>query len=231
MLLKVATDDPKTWSEWTRQYKIDGDGIPKVYVVRADGEQLYGKTGAPQMLPQFLSTALRLSGRIPKPSELKRLTQAVELANQAVEDGDIARVSTIVARSKSDGVFAEPAVQLRAIISRLTEDGKTALADSIKPLQGDELSYKSCVALVEVERKYGRLPELRIAIANAVKDVRRDSRRRDVYEQAKLVDRAQGYETANKKRSALVAWKQLVARYPGSPAADLAQKRITELGE
>ena len=229
MLLKVATDDPKTWSEWTRRYKIDGDGIPKVYVVRADGEQLYGKTGAPRQLPQFLSSALKSSGRIPNPSEVKRLNQSFELARKALDDGDIDKVTSIVARSKSDGVFAEPAVKLRSMMSELTEEGASALTAATEAINDEAVTYETFREFVQVEGKYGRLPGLRIPIANAIKAIRKKAAQRNPYEQAKLVHRAEGYEKANKNKSALVSWKQIVTRYPDSSAAELARQRITEL--
>ena len=40
MLLKVVTEDPKVWSNWSHKYRSEGSGIPKVYIVRADGKQI-----------------------------------------------------------------------------------------------------------------------------------------------------------------------------------------------
>ena len=45
-------------------YPIDGRGIPRIYVVRADGEMLYGAVGSlpGDELPQMLLATLKQSG-------------------------------------------------------------------------------------------------------------------------------------------------------------------------
>jgi len=41
--LKVETAG-EPWQKWATKYKPEGKGIPIIYVIRSDGQMMYGKT-------------------------------------------------------------------------------------------------------------------------------------------------------------------------------------------
>lgn len=231
VLLKVRTDDPKSWREWTSKYKSQGSGLPLVFVVRADGKQIYGKAGAPKALPQFLAAALKLSGKIPTRGQLIRLRKSAETAKESIDGGDIAKAAVILSRSNAEGSFAAPAVKLQKLAAGLTEKGKKALAEAQKKIKSEKTAFEGLLELVQIERHYGRLADLRKSIRLALRDARKDAGLRSLLLQANAVDRAREYEDEKNVKRALIAWKQVVEKHPDTPAAKLASERIKALEE
>jgi hypothetical protein len=229
VLLKVVTEDPKVWSNWSRKYRSEGSGIPKVYVVRADGKQIYGKSGAPRALPQFLASALKASGRFPSRVELKRLSRDLKTAQEAIDDGAIQKATTVLSHSKTAGVFAEVAITLRKLKATMVDQGKTALAEADKKIKDPLTAFDGLSALVVVERNYSRLPELRKPIKAAMRAARKDAALRDLLKQAKLVDRAGKYESEKKLKQALSAWRLVQSKFPNTPSAKRAAERIVAI--
>src|SRR5688572_22240723 len=39
--LKVTTDGNADWGTWSRKYPVEGNGIPKFYIIRADGTKMF----------------------------------------------------------------------------------------------------------------------------------------------------------------------------------------------
>jgi tetratricopeptide (TPR) repeat protein len=228
VLLKVVTEDAKTWTDWTRKYRAEGNGIPKVYVVRADGKQIYAKSGAPQALPQFLALALKSSGRIPNRVELTQLSGDLKAAQAAIKAGEIQKASKILSR-RTEGIYAEPALALQKLEATLNEQGKTALAAAQTKIKDKETAFDGLLELVAVERDYSRLQPLRKPIAAAVTAVRKDAALRELLATAEVVDRAKEYESQKKLQQALKAWRLVQTKSPKSPAAKLAGERIAAL--
>lgn len=231
MLLKVITEDPKVWSTWSRKYRAEGSGIPKVYVVRADGKQIYGKSGSPQALPKFLTSALNASGRIPSRAELTRLARELKTAQKAIDDGAIQDATTVLGRAKIAGVYAGSAIALRKLTATMVKQGQTALADANKKIEDPKTTFDGLTALVAVDRNYGRLPALRRQITAAVRAVRKDSALRVSLDRAKLVDRAQQYEADKKLKQASNAWQAVLAKFPKTASAKLAAERISDIAK
>ena len=229
VLLKVVTEDPRIWTNWTRKYRSEGSGIPKVYVVRADGKQIYGKSGAPRALPQFLASALRESGRIPSRVELKRFARDVKTVQRAIKDGAIQKAVTVLSRSRNAGTFAAAAIALRKLKATVVDQGKAALAATDKKIKDPKTAFDGLLALVAVERNYRPLRELRKPIAAAMRTVRKDAALRDLLEQAKLVDRAGKHESEKKLKQALSAWQLVLSKYPKTPSAKRAAERIAAI--
>ena len=74
VVLLLDTDDPVQWPRWNSRYKVDGDGIPAVFIVRADGEPIYSGTGAPRDLGGFLERHLEAGGTVLDDAGLAELT-------------------------------------------------------------------------------------------------------------------------------------------------------------
>ena len=95
--LKVETEG-EDWQTWSKKYRATGNEIPLVFVIRADGEQLYGQSGAitGEALPEFMKRYLKEAGRVfPLPSA-RKLQTMVKTAKEHYEQGDVvAAVRTI----------------------------------------------------------------------------------------------------------------------------------------
>ena len=113
--------------------------------------------------------------------------------------------------------------------AELTTKGKKQLADAQKKVKDTNMAFEGLLEMVQANRHYGRLPDLRKPFNLALRGVRKDAKLRPLMLQANAVDRARGFEDAGNKRSALIAWKQVVEKYPNTAAAKIASERIKEL--
>ena len=84
---------------------MTGNGIPQLYVVRADGEQLYGGAGSlpGEALPQMLRAAVSRSGRTFSLQQAGFLGETVRLVGEALSDGDRLRAGVLLAELNSLG--------------------------------------------------------------------------------------------------------------------------------
>ena len=115
--------------EWLQRYRPEGNAIPFVFVVRADGEKLYAKSGAPEALPQFLAEHLKQAGTVLSDAEVTRLEQDIE-----AKDTQIRRLTA--GGGGATGVSEE---QLNELLDR-----KETLQEQIGELttQNDDLSVQ-----------------------------------------------------------------------------------------
>ena len=73
--LELKSNEPE-WSAWERKFPSEGNAIPIVYIVRADGQVLYGKSGSPDELGKFLVAYRKQAGAALSAKQVKDLTAA-----------------------------------------------------------------------------------------------------------------------------------------------------------
>jgi hypothetical protein len=237
--LKVDTEGDD-WQQWARRYRHDGNSIPILYVIRADGEMLYGKSGSKQgaELPQFLTEQLVSAGKIFTDQQLQVIKSAVAESTKALDNGDtFAAVKRIEGLKKLGtpgklGSYASIALEADALYARLVEQGQAALKFSQDKLASDD-SFAGVLGIVSANRIYGLLPDLRKDLISAERDLANNAQFKDALRQADALDKAlnlAGQKGAGQRKSGIAALGQVVARFPGSPAAEIAQAKLTELG-
>lgn len=217
-------------SQWRRQYKDDSNTIPILHVVRADGQQLFG--GAAPLgpeLPKLLIEQLARSGKVLPARQLEQLAAAHQQAVELEAAGDLSAAIERLARVGSTGSYARPAVEVQKMIDRLTEQAQQAIAQAEEKLATASQALDGALALVETQRVYGRLPEIGKALSLKLSGYRRERQLRDTFVQADLLDKAQALEARPTSKPARDAYQQIITRYPGTPAAELAAARIEAL--
>jgi hypothetical protein len=233
--LKIETDGPQ-WGAWARKYTSEGNGIPIIYVIRADGEKLYGKSGAlGDQLPLFLRAQLVSAGRILSPAELSHVQSAVAEAKEALTAGDsftaVKRLDALkkIGPAGKLGSYAAAALEADRLVAQLTEEGKAALAAAKEKLAGDD-KLEGALAILSANRIYGALPELKKELGTAERELKKDASLKETVAQAEAIDKALALvSTKNGKKAASEALAKIAARYPNSPAASLAQQKIEEI--
>ena len=90
--LNVDTTDA---SNVRRNFPIQGNSLPFVYVIRADNKKIYGASGGlpGDQLPTMMREALRQAGRFLTPMQQKSLSDATAIAKTAFQVGDLYRTS------------------------------------------------------------------------------------------------------------------------------------------
>jgi|SRR5579863_1153871 len=228
VLLKIDTGTA-VWSKWSSRYECDGSGEPKVFIVRGDGKQLYGRVGAPGDMDGFLKERLKDAGRILEPKELAVLEKDAQNAKKAMRRKAWAEAVEIVAKEKGQGSYAASAVALNSIATELADRAKAAVKDAEKNLSTPEKALDGALALIEARRQFGSLPAVKDLIDQAIAGHRDEDEAGALLAQAEILDNARQLEAQHKWREALAAFQEVRDKYPETRAAELAVKRIPGL--
>lgn len=235
--LKVETDGPD-WQKWASKHRHEGSGIPILYVIRADGEMIYGKSGSKEgaELPQFLNASLSSAGRILSDQQVVALKSAVDDANKAISEGD---TSTAVKRLAILNKFEPPgkvgshaavAIEADSLYAKLVEQGQAALKAAQEKLAGDD-KFAGVLEVIAADRIYGTLPDLKKDLVSAERDMNKDAQLKELVKPAEALDRALALASnKNGAKQAVPALQLVITRYANSPAAELAKEKLSELG-
>jgi len=237
--LKVTSSGTE-WTKWTRKYKREGSGIPIIYVVRADGEQLYGKSGAltGDALPQMLASASRQSGRVLSESEaalLEECNAAAEYALNKENYIDAAAALAPVAKVGPLGSlqsFAEPAIKSDEISKTILEQAFSTLTEVEEELEDPDSVFEAIVELSKVRQFYSMFDEAKQASNVLLKQVSRDKVQREYIKPAKALLKARRdaqLPKASDKKRAEKAYGAILKKYGDSPAAPIAREELAEI--
>jgi tetratricopeptide (TPR) repeat protein len=235
--LKIDTDGAN-WGQWAQKYPHQGNAIPILYVVRADGELLYGKSGSKPgaELPAFLTQQLTTAGTIFSPEQLTAIQKAVDETNRALSESDDAgavnRLESL--RRIGDvgrfGSYATAALEADKLHGQLVERGKAALDAAKQKLEADD-PFAGVLGVLAANRIYQKLPELKKELGTAERDLGRKPELKDVVRQAEALDKALSLLNQRQgKKLALTALEKVVSRFPDTPAAEQARAKLEELG-
>jgi tetratricopeptide (TPR) repeat protein len=227
--VKIETGSNEQWRAWSRKYKHEGDAIPIVYVVRADGEQLYGHSGMPPALPAFLALHLRNAGRMLSPADLAELAEDAAAAQKLAEDGEIDEACALVSRKADSGSFAEAALAIDKLAAELSEQGQQALSAAEQKLEKPETAFDGALEFARVDRVYGDLEPVEQALRSLRAKYRKERVIRDLLDQAEWIEKAQAFEADEDFKRALATYRIAQSRFPETRAAELAIERIKKL--
>ncbi|MGE5193674.1 MAG: tetratricopeptide repeat protein [Deltaproteobacteria bacterium] len=228
VLLKIDTGTD-LWPKWRDRYELDGTGEPKVYVVRADGKQLYGEVGAPNDMERFLKGQLEDAGKILDSKELAEVEKAAKNAQKAVRRKAWAEAIEIISREPGKGSYAAAVTTLESLAGEIADRAALALKDARKKLDSKDKAFDGALALVEAVRQFSGLPAAREVLEPAISRFRDASETAGLIAQAEIFDKARQLEAQRKWREALAAYQELPAKHPDSPGAAQAAKHITDL--
>jgi hypothetical protein len=234
--LKIDTDGDN-WAAWGSKHRHEGKGIPILYVVRANGELAYAKSGAKQgdELPQFLVEHLATAGTIFSDAQLVQIKSAVEDSNKSLAAGDswaaVKRIESLrkVGQLGKFGSHATAALEADALYAKFAEEGAAALKTAQEQLAGQD-KFAGVLGIVSANRIYGKFPELRKNLVSAERDLSKNMEVKEELKQAQALDRAIALLGQNStKKQAKPALETIVTRFPGTPAAERATAKLAEL--
>jgi hypothetical protein len=228
--LKIETNGDQ-WGKWATRYQHEGNSIPIVFVVRADGQQLYAKSGSlpgPD-LPLMIEQVLGQAGTIYSDQQLQILKSSLDKAQETLAAGDTASAVRELSKiSKigtlgSLGSYAQVAQDADGFVKKLAEQGRAALTAANEKLGQEATRFDGALALAETKRIYSALPLLKTEIVTAANAARSNPDVRDMLKLAEQLDEARDLlpKPAGKRR-AVTALNRIIADKPGTPAAKLA---------
>jgi hypothetical protein len=234
--IKIDTDGDN-WAAWGTKYRHEGTGIPILYVVRANGELAYAKSGSKSgdELPEFLAEHLTTAGAIFFDAQLLQIKSAVDDSNKALAAGDswtaIKRIESLkkIGPPGKLGSFAAVALEADALYAKFLEEGKTALKTAQEQLAGED-KFAGVLGIISANRIYGKFPELRKDLVSAERDLSKKAELKEELKQAEALDRAIALLGQNStKKQAKPALELIVTRFPDTPAAERAKAKLAEL--
>lgn len=238
--LKLTTDGNPEWSAWARKYPLDGNGIPRLYVVRADGEKLYGGIGAPpgNQLTQMLYATLQKAGRRFSAEEVTLLKTSVKSAEEAMTGNDHPRAALELSRlSKLGevgqlGSYAEPALAADKIAQKLIDSSDSMIEEAVTDLQQSDTRFLGALALADSQWRYAGFPQVQSKIANAIKTAKRDKEATPSFAQAEALVRARRLAASDRtsvRKQAATSYETVIRRFPGTEADKLARQELTAI--
>lgn len=238
--LKLTTSGNPEWQKWASTYRAKGKGIPLLYVVRADGEQLYAKSGAlpGDALPQMLLTTLNRSGRTFSDSETALLQASVDEAKAALAEQDHMATAAALGKLKPLGApdalnsFSALALEADQMVQQVAETGNKNIEAARTQLGVPETALDGALTLVEGQRAYAGFPELRSQVVSSLREAKRDDALESLIKQAESLVRARNYAASEKvtnQRKAVSTYELVIKRFPNTPGAKIAREELASI--
>lgn len=222
--------DGGTWQQWAQQFPVQGNQLPFVYIIRADGTAIYAASGSPQGadLPKLLQDGLQQAGPPLDARTTAKLVAAVETADRALADDDVSAAIDALVSVRTGGSFAIPALEAQKRLTELHERGLAAITQAQTDLQSPETRLAGALALVTTSRHYKRLPEV-MKVAGDLKRSLRDADAKLALNQATALDKAEALVEQGKVDRAIESFRAVAEKHAGTEAETLANQRIADL--
>jgi hypothetical protein len=217
------------FAEFQAKFPAEMSGVPMVYLIRPDGEIMYGQSGGmgAEQLTLLMNHGIANSGRIFSPSELQRLEAVYAKARQRAEDGDLAEALSVISRIAEVDSFAEVVYRAGETRDRL----HVLISNWIQQLDRSIAAGKSVHAnLYRLAELHVELPEsasiLRSHTRNLLQLYETEEQTRTAMLQNKRLVRARLEEERDLRDAALASYRYVVQLAPTSPAGQFAKDRM-----
>lgn len=216
--------------QWVRKYPVDGQGIPKFYVVRADGEMLHGQTGGPPAIEQFLKEQLMKAGTPLSDSDVARLDSALATAKESLDKDDVATAINVLSRAPGKGSFARGVTEAKQLVTTILEKADEDIARAEELVSEKENIFEGAMLIAEAADKYEKITSKKRQIGTVMRKYSLDSDGAKALEQANSFLRAKARENASNKDLAVTGYQSVISQYPNTEVARLAAERLEALG-
>ena len=227
ILLKMDTGNGTEWTRWQTRYPPKGRGIPSIFIVRADGEQIYSGSGAPGDLAGFLGRYVPQVGKILTPGELKTIQRGAKLLQAATRRKKDKEVAKLLAEYGSEPSYAAPAVQFYNLAEEYFKKTEAEIVTSAKDLKEGTKAFQAAIRLKEIASSFAELARIQEALKKSLKDL--EEQEQSLLELAEKVVTAKNKEAERDKDAAITLYQEIVKNHPGTEAATFSQERIAGL--
>ena len=224
--VNIDTPDGKAWTEY---FPFEGGSTPALYVIRADGEQMYGRSGSPANLPQFLNEQLKNAGEIPTKKQLALLARASDEASRLYLDDELDAAVEKVKPFAEANSYALPCVQLKRLAEQFAERGEEAIATAGESMRREQPTLKDALLLARTMRTFEDLPGIQQVRNDTLSRIVNTEDKRRLLAQAEMIDEAMRLEEDSADARAAKLYRDLLEQYPQGEAARLARDRLVSL--
>lgn len=236
--IDTATDQ---FQQWEREHKSGARGIPIIYGVRADGETLYAKSGAPQGdgLPTLLVQILRQSGTIYSNDQLMEIYGVKQEFDKHLESDDKqAAIASLKELKKFGepgnlGSYADELVAFDKAINELTENAKNNIAELQSAIIDKQFTDEQAVDLMlrfnELTNVFRGFDPLDDAVKEIQGVVKRNEQLNDLADDLVVVERAKSAKSRSGKKRVLDQLIEVKARTTNTHIQTVVSKSIKDL--
>ena len=226
------------WRTLSSQYPVAGNTIPVVYVLRADGQKIFGvrKALSGDELPRMLRAARGQAGGTLNAQQQALVRSAVEAAQAAFRQEQVAETIKALRPLAKLGplgqipCYAKGVVEANMLAQQLVTRGKTELEQIQQTLAKQKDVFPSLLALVTAERAYRPLNVLNREIGTVLRETSRKAEFKTLLTQAKAIDKARLRATARGGLpKAVREMTALVILYRGDAAEATARLELEKL--
>jgi len=181
------------WQKWNQQYPSEGNTIPIVFVIRADGEMLYGKSGSlpGKELYQLLDSSLNNAGLQLTNQQIASVQQTVDKAKSSIEaEKPLLAIKELMRLSKlgAPGMIPSHAAAVTAantLVTELSEKATAVLKEAETKIADKETRFDGLMQATKCSETYGRLPLVNKNIKSMRSQWSRDDEVKAVLKQVK----------------------------------------------
>lgn len=235
--VKIDVDTPE-YAQWRRDHPSEGNTIPKLFVVRGDGETLYGKSGSlnGEALPAMLLKTLQYSGKILSAKDAASLNSISDRFEEQKSAGEIADAIRTANRSRKFGdpgkipSYASAATRLNELVNVTADEAKSKLKELPKRFEGDSAEQLDAVSeYLAIRRDYGALKLIKKEVAAVHKQLSSDSELKKLYSEAKILDAASVAKTKGAKNRSVEKLRELIEETTSDEVKQSAQDLLDSI--
>ncbi len=237
MPIKLDVSSPE-YAQWRRDHTPDGNGIPQLFIVRADGETLYGRSGSLRGpdLPNMLISALQNSGRILSAREAQSLVEAADKFTQEKNKGNYESAIKAISRVRKIGEpgqiqsYSEPALRVNRLVIETADEVRNQLKKLANQIETDhaDIKLKAMLGYLKLREDFGALKMVKPDLAAFQKKYTLKDNKQ-LAREAKIIESANQANTKSKKTRAIATLTELIGETEIEPVRKEAEKKLSAL--
>jgi hypothetical protein len=217
-------------SQWVQKYPVEGNGIPKFYVVRADGEMLHGQLGGPPDVDEFLKEQLKKAGTPLSDSDVERLDASLASAKEALDKDDVTTAIKVLSTAPGKGSFARGVNEAKELVEAILKKADDDIARAEELVSDKDNIFEGAMLIAEASTKYAKITSKKRQIGTVMRKYSLDADGAKALEQANSFLRAKSRENASNKDLAITGYQSIISQYPDTEVARMASQRLEALG-
>lgn len=229
------------YRDWRKNLEMTGKELsyPYVFIVRSDGETIYGNGGltAQTKLIPLMESALQTSGRILNAREAETLSGSAERFVNLSGSGDIVGAIKAINRAGRVGVpgqipsFAQSAVEVNKLVTDTATKAMTKLQELDGAIESSEGSERvdAILASMKLTSDYGGLKVLKPEFTKFKKKLGKNKEISQLVKEAKIINSAVTASSKIAIKRGLEKLKELIEATEIEEIKTAAQAALDEL--
>jgi hypothetical protein len=232
-----------------RALKLERAVAPMLLIYDFQGTQLGRVMGNPglEKLAEHLETAL---GKLERPNgnpddgpavdrpaggktpsiPADEMTIALRQARKFLRQKKTAEAVSVLAPHQDSDETSEAKSYVKELIAKLEEEGIRQVSAARRKLETSGQEIYGAMALVKARRIYGALPSLTGRFDHLWGLLQESDGVAELLAQAEAVDECRVLDEAGETEEAVKAYRGVLAKYPGTGAAEVVQRRLEQIG-